>query len=253
MPMQQADFERQVEEALAAHFSGWDFSWLHDKLITTPLQWDYPQLAQEAKDGALALLDMETGGGEFLSKLLPLPPDTCATENYPPNVPIARKNLEPLGVQVFDADSEAPLPFEGARFDVVLNRHGSYLPEEIFRILKPGGVFITQQVGGDNMTGLNQLLQKRPHYMYADCQLDPFVTALKQAGMRVERAEEAHPPARFLCIGALIYYFKAIPWQIKNFSVKTYRKRLMALHEQILRDGYLEVLEHRFLIIARKP
>ena len=40
------------------------------------------------------------------------------------------------------------MPFEDSRFDVVLNRHELDDPAEVFRVLRPGGVFLTQQVDG---------------------------------------------------------------------------------------------------------
>ena len=56
---------------------------------------------------AATMLDMGTGGGEFLFSLHPLPKTVYATEGYKPNVPIARQRLEPLGVKVvyFEEDS----------------------------------------------------------------------------------------------------------------------------------------------------
>ena len=88
-----------------------------------------------------SLLDMGTGGGEFLSLLQPLPPNTYATEGYAPNVPIAKERLESLGVKVYaiiDDDENANLPFEDNQFDLIINKHESYTPNEIFRILKGG-------------------------------------------------------------------------------------------------------------------
>ena len=36
------------------------------------------------------------------------------------------------------------MPFADGQFDIVINRHGNYNANEIFRILKPNGLFITQ-------------------------------------------------------------------------------------------------------------
>ncbi|GGL48999.1 hypothetical protein GCM10014719_57780 [Planomonospora parontospora subsp. antibiotica] len=49
--------------------------------------------------GAPSLLDLGTGGGEFLSGLAPLPPRTAATEGYP---------LVSWQVPDFDVDRYAP-------------------------------------------------------------------------------------------------------------------------------------------------
>ena len=78
-----------VSEALAAPFSGWDFSWLAASYTDEPLPWSYrSELARRAA-GARSMLDMGTGGGEFLSRLDLRPPRTVATEGWPPNVTVA--------------------------------------------------------------------------------------------------------------------------------------------------------------------
>ena len=49
------------------------------------------------------LLDMGTGGGEFLLTLGHPGEHTTVTEGYPPNVQLCRQRLEPLGIQVVDS------------------------------------------------------------------------------------------------------------------------------------------------------
>jgi hypothetical protein len=53
-------------------------------------------------------------------------------------------------------------------------------------------------------------------------------------------------------VGAIVYQLKAVPWQIPDFSVERYLDRLKAIHTKIQRDGYVDVLEHRFFIITEK-
>ena len=43
-------------------------------------------------------------------------------------------------------------------FDIVINRHGAFDENEIWRVLKPKGIFITQQVGAENDRELVELL-----------------------------------------------------------------------------------------------
>ena len=146
--MMEKSFDEWVAEALEASFSGWDFSWLADRWITDPLPWNYGERVLAAFSGVDSLLDMGTGGGEFLASLAPLPPDAWATENYAPNMPIARGRLEPLGIHLVTGVPDDALPFPSERFDLVINRHELYDTAEVYRILKPGGRFMTQQVGG---------------------------------------------------------------------------------------------------------
>jgi SAM-dependent methyltransferase len=251
--MNDETFQRLVKEGWEAPFSGWDFSWLQDRYFENLPSWDYRALALERIRRAHSLLDMGTGGGELLSTLAPFPPDACATEGYPPNVPIARARLEPLGVKVIPIDDKVDLPFEDARFDLVTNRHESYSGGELMRILKPGGIFLTQQVGGLNCLRLNELLQERVEFEYIDWRLDNAVRILSDAGLEILQAREEFPEVMYKDVAAVVYYLKTIPWQIEGFEPEKYMDRLAALHTMILRDGGLVVQDHRMLIEARKP
>ncbi|HRI56187.1 MAG TPA: SAM-dependent methyltransferase, partial [Anaerolineae bacterium] len=165
---------------------------------------------------------------------------------------IARGRLEPLGVQVVTAVPDAALPFADERFDLVINRHESFDAGEIRRILKPGGRFITQQVGGrDNLT-LNELLQDQVAFEFIDWSLAVAVQQLETAGLRVIEQMEAFPATRVADIGAVVYYLRAIPWQIEGFSVERFRDKLAALHEQIMHDGPLVLHSHRFYLEAQR-
>ncbi|MBL2126900.1 methyltransferase domain-containing protein, partial [Klebsiella pneumoniae] len=71
------------------------------------------------------------------------PPTIYATEGYAPNLPIARKKLEPLGVTVVAVIDDTALPFQDEQFDFIMNQHESYSASEVNRILSPNGIFLT--------------------------------------------------------------------------------------------------------------
>ena len=114
------------------------------------------------------MLDLGTGGGEFLSSVGSLPPDTCATEGYRPSLPLARARLEPLGVQVVETLPGDRLPVDDARFGLVIDRHESLSAREVQRVLRPGGLFVTRQVGGRDNILLNRLLGAREEHAFDD-------------------------------------------------------------------------------------
>lgn len=238
----------------AEPFEGWDFSHLQGRMVEDPLPWNYEGMVREALPTSASLLDMGTGGGEFLSSMAPLPSRTCATEGYAPNVPIARARLEPLGVQVFEIEDDARIPCADTEFDLVINRHEAYYPAEVHRILLPGGCFITQQVGGNNNLDLNRLLRSpqagsdRPMW-----DLPRARRELEAVGFHVDTALEELPLTRFSDVGAIVYYLKAIPWQIPDFSVDRYAESLLELERRIQSEGKLLVRSHRFLLRATKP
>ncbi len=211
-----------------------------------------PAYTKEDRPAWDSLLDLDTGGGEFLSSLSPLPRRTFATEAYPPNVPIARARLEPLGVRVMEIPANGPLPFKSDSFDMVINRHGDIFPPEIRRILRAGRSFVTQQVGGRNNIRLNEMLQDRVEFRDAGWTLDVAVTQLEENGFEILDRREEFPQVEFLDIGAVVYYLRAIPWQIGDFSIEKYSDRLAAIHNIIEKDGKFVSSCHRFYLEARK-
>src|ERR1051325_259171 len=96
------DLLRHLTSEFNRPSTGWNFSYLKGRMEEklTSLPWDYEATVRTELLNAKGLLDMGTGSGEFLASLSPLPPDTCATEGWAPNIAIARQRLAPLGVTV---------------------------------------------------------------------------------------------------------------------------------------------------------
>ncbi len=235
-------------------FAGWDFAWVHDtgRIDSEPLDWSYVSLLTSQMASANCMLDMGTGGGELLSMLRPLPRQVFATEAYTPNVPIARKRLEPLGITVAALERDDDLPFAEGQFDLVINRHESYDPAELWRIMKPGARLITQQVGGTDCTGINDALGAPYNDEFRHWTLAFAVEQLQKQGFRIIRQQEQFPIQRFYDIGALIYYLKAIEWQIPGFEPALYIEQLYSIHLHIASHGYFDVRQDRFLLIAER-
>ena len=245
-------YTRLVTEAQSAEFSGWDFDWLEGRLIQEETPWDYRSMVRSRFDSMTSLLDMGTGGGELLASLTPLPPDTHATESYPPNQILARQRLSPLKVAVHNTEENAPLPFSDGQFDLVINRHESYDPAQVYRILKPDGFFITQQVGGLDNLELNQVFEKVFSASHITWGLAQALTGLYEAGFAVQQAEKAALTSIFMDIGAVVYYLKAIPWQIPGFTIESQQDGLISLHHIMEQQGQFTTTAHRFLISAQK-
>jgi SAM-dependent methyltransferase len=250
--MEREKFEQLVAAAGGANFSGWDFSYLEGRWIEDDPTWDYGQKVRDRLASVDTLLDMGTGGGERLAGLQPLPEHTYATEGWGPNVPVARARLEPLGVRVVEVDTDDGLPFGDDSFDMVINRHESFVAKEVWRVLKVGGRFVTQQVGGKIHLRLNELLQDQVSYPYADWVLEKAVGQLEACGFEVLEQREEYPKTVFKDIGAIVYLLKAVPWQIPGFSVAVYRDRLWGVHRLIEGKGGLVVHSHLFYVEARK-
>jgi len=252
MISEDAYFQKTVMDAWLHDFSGWDFHYLSGRWLESPLSWDYRQIVLDRMRGSSSMLDMGTGGGEFLSTLQPFPAETYATECYSPNIPIAQRKLEPLGVKVYGLPDEHNLPFAESSLDLVINRHEGYVANEVRRILKPGKSFVTQQVGGRNMIELNQVLQEKVDFMYSYWTLEYASHEFEQAGFTIIDQREEFPATAFKDIGAVVYYLKVISWQVEGFTPEKTMHKLAAIHNTIQETGQFIVREHRFLIEAVK-
>ncbi len=232
------------------YFKGWNFSHLADGWEEEGLPWDYKELISQYLKSEHQLLDMGTGGGEFLMTLGHPYRNTAVTEAWEPNVELCKNTLEPLGICVKPIVDDARLPFDDNMFDVIINRHEAYDVREIKRILKPGGIFITQQVGGKNNIDLSRRIIENYTSEYADFCLAKEIQKFTQHDFKSLFMQEYFPYLRFFDVGAVVYYAKIIEWEFPGFSVENHENQLKALQKTLEKTGYIESLEHRFVMVA---
>ena len=243
-----------LAEQAAAQIHGWDFSHIAGRYEEgADIPWDYTARAKGLLSPAARILDIDTGGGEVLLSLGHPHRLTAATEGYPPNAALCRETLSPLGIDFREADGGGVLPFPDGSFDLILNRHGDYREEEIFRLLKPGGTFLTQQVGAQNDRELVELLLPGAPLPYPQQTLAQAGGRLKRAGLTVLEGREHFGRIRFFEVGALVWFARIIEWEFPGFSVEGCFDRLCAANRLLAEQGALEGRTHRFLLIARKP
>lgn len=244
---------RWKEEERIAHIHGWDFSHIRDRYTEEEdLPWDYRETIWRYLRPEMLLLDIDTGGGEFLLSLNHPYQHTAATEGYPPNVELCRKTLLPLGIDFRPGDGRSKLPFADGSFDMVINRHGDFTASDIHRLLKPGGIFVTQQVGAENDRELVQLLCGETELPFPEQYLDITSGKFRDAGFEILEARECYRPIRFFDVGALVWFARIIEWEFPDFSVDTCLDRLRNAQRILERNGCIEGRIHRFLLAARK-
>lgn len=243
-----------LHEEEIAHIHGWDFSHIRGKYAEEhDLPWDYREIVKHYLQPEMKLLDMDTGGGEFLLSLNHPYQYLAATENYPPNVELCKRKLLPLGINFQKADGNGVLPFDEQSFDIVINRHGNFNPNEIGRVLKNGGIFITQQVGAENDRELVELLlNEMPEMPFPNQYLRIAQTAFEDAGFSIIKAEEAFRPIKFWDVGALVWFAHIIEWEFPDFNVRDCLENLYHAQEILEQKGVIEGKIHRFLLVAEK-
>jgi len=247
-----AEFEEAVRQALNQPIHGRDDSYFNGRIIDPGVPWDYRRrVVQLGLTPAKALLVLGTRDGEWLAQLRPLPTETVATEADPAQVQLARQQLDPFGISVYQVEPDGPLPFPDARFDLIIDYCTAFNAREVFRILRPGGHFFTEQRGGFHYIDLNRVLQA-PWDRNASWNLQAALDAMRQTGFIVEDAQEAFPLVGFADIQAVIYYLRLVPGQIPDFQVDRYRSRLWLVYQTIQHAKALYVEGHRFFLEATK-
>ena len=241
-----------TEEEARAHVHGWDFSPIRGRFEEEhDLPWSYRALVREYLKEGMALLDCDTGGGEFLRSLGHPADRTAATEGYPPNVRLCREVLTPLGVDFRECSDPSAIPFPDASFDIILNRHGAFDPAELFRLLKPGGVFLTEQVGEDNDRDLVERVLPGTPKPFPHKNLREQRAAFQAAGFRILRGEEAFRPILFYDVGAFVWFARVVRWEFPGFSVERCFDRLLALQRELEAAGEIRGTIHRYLLAAK--
>ncbi|MGK5679134.1 class I SAM-dependent methyltransferase [Actinoplanes sp. URMC 104] len=235
---------QQYEESAGERATAWEFAWLDGRDVGSEPSWSYPGLARALLRRASSLLDLDTGNGELLAELAPLPPHTVAVESWARNTPVARDRLAPLGVPVL-----TELPGGEDEFDVVLSRHGRLPAADLVRLLRRDGVLLTQQVGSDDLAGLNVALGAPPAHRQP-WNAGVAVAALTAAGLEVTDVREEHPSVTFTDVGSVVRQLRDLPWQIRDFTPRLYQEPLDRLDTFIRLHGGFTVTAHRFLVEA---
>lgn len=248
-------FRQWMAEEKAAHIRGWDFSHISGRYEAEhDLPWNYASIVKRYLSPKHKLLDLDTGGAEFLLSLNHPFKNTSATEAYPPNVALCQDKLLPLGIEFKEANAYGSLPFADQSFNIVINRHGNFNAKEIWRVLKAGGMWITEQVGAENDRELVSLLFSRPPALpFPGQYLLPTKSAFESVGFQILDAQEAFRPIKFWDVGALVWFAHIIEWEFPHFGVERCLDRLWLAQKALEQTGCIEGRIHRFLLVAKKP
>mgnify|MGYP000861548669 FL=1 len=232
-------------------FKGWDFSHIEERWEHEQIPWDYKEIVLKYIKSSDELLDMGTGGGEFLLTLNHPYNLTSVTEAYPPNVELCKNKFSPLGIEVKQVFDDRDIPYETDKFDIIINRHEAFNVDEVSRILKNNGYFITQQVGGKNNNDLSEKLIDGFKPLFPKHDLKNNIKLLQKKGFKIILSDEIFPKIKLYDIGALVYFAKVIEWEFPDFSVDSCFKNLCKLKKELKEKGYISGTSHRFIIVAK--
>lgn len=244
--------QKWIEEEKKAKIIGWDFSYINERSSSEDLPWDYTNIVKSYLNDNLNILDYDTGGGEVLLSLKHPYNKTSATEGYEPNVVLCEEKLIPLGINFKTCDDPKNIPFGNESFDIIINRHGSFDVDEIYRLLKKEGYFITQQVGDDNDREFVDMVLPGLEKQFPNNNLKFQSNIFKNKGFEIIEAKEAYPKMRFFDIEAFIWFAKIIEWEFVGFSVEKCFNNLLEMQKIIDKEKEIVASTHRYLLVVKK-
>jgi SAM-dependent methyltransferase len=245
-------FEQLVAEGAAVPVEGWDFSWFAGRATEERPPWGYARLMGECMAGVSVALDVETGGGEVLAGIGHPPRLLVATESWPPNIAVARSTLRSIGGHVVAVADQPTLPFAAASFDLVVSRHPVVtLWQEIARVLRPGGTYLSQQIGPGSNHELTEFFLG-PTPVSEGRRPERAADAARAAGLDVVRLESCALRVEFFDVAAVVLFLRKVLWTVPGFTPQSYGTALRRMHAQIQREGSFVSTAQRFLIEARR-
>ncbi len=124
-------------------------------------------------------------------------------------------------------------------------------PNEVQRVLTPGGTVFTQQIGRNEW---NELRPFFPRMQDFGPLFDPYAQEFRKAGMTVARAETRDIRVAYRGLGELVYLLCISPWTIPDFDpLGRDRTPLLQAADRLTTPEGLMLTESRFIIEAGKP
>ncbi len=237
----------------AGRMEGWDLDEVRREAVGPGPSWDYVARARELVSNARAILDMGTGGGEVFSTICEGNSGLAvATEAWPTNVPVASQRLSPRGASVVHA-SGSHLPFGSQSFDIVLNSHEELSPQDVARVLRPGGRVLTQQVGRNEWQEIAQFFPMTSKEGRPD-QFHTYQTGFEGAGLTVIFARSQDTPVAYRSLEDVVYLFAVVmpQWRNHEFDLERDLDALLALERSLSTWKGIVLTESRFVIEAEK-
>jgi SAM-dependent methyltransferase len=233
---------------------GWDFSRVRDRI--DPVPWSWGGVVKRYLTRTQRVLDVGTGGGERFLKLAEYYGSGIGIDTDGQMVRVAKENTPAVlrcRVSFRKMDVHA-LRFPDGSFDVVLNRHSVVDVDEIARVLRPGGYFITQQVGARNHANITSLFGCGPGGQYqvaADQTIAVWADEFAARGFAVRGQGEYDVAYLYLDAASLMFWMKALPMP-EDFDIERHWPQVDHILSTFSTPRGIATNVHRALLIVQK-
>lgn len=206
----------------------------------------YKEVSKYVKqEDHLAIVSVD--GGEFVSKYPSLPPITYVVEAKKEK---ADETLKDRELKVTTCTKDGKMPFKDDKMDVVINELSNYDKFEMFRILKPGGYVIVDQMGSDNYKEIINMFI--PFRMKGSWDKESCSQTLHDIGFEIVHGMEDRGYIRFKTMASVFRFMKDLaPDRVEKYEL--YINFYAAILKTIKEQSFFDLTTHKFLVIAKKP
>ncbi len=235
--------------------AGWDFSAVRSH--RDPVPWNYADIARTYLEPTSRVLDIGTADGERFLSLADHFAQGVAIDIDPEMVAraAARAPKDLLTKVRFEVMDATRLDFPDNAFDVILNRHCSVFASEIVRVLAPGGVFITQQVGDRNTQNVCAVFncgvagEHPPQRLGGPAGIEAL---FKTSGCSTLVLGEYDVPYYFHDVESFVFWLKVLPMP-NDFAPEKHLDQVNEIIERYMTPSGIATNDHRLLLVLRKP
>ncbi len=234
---------------------GWDFSEIDKRTKVIGKKWRYIDVVKKYVDKEAVLLDIGTGGGEVLLRIARFVKKAYGIDNSKSMIKTARENLVKSGLSnvEFRLADAGELPFPSNYFDVVICRHAPFYASEVFRVLKPGGIFITQQVMENDKENIKQIFGRGQAFgVKPGTLMEKCAQELVFQGFEILKKDEYNATEYYADMQDVIFLLRNTPI-IPDFDIDKDQEFLERIEREYKTKDGIRTNSSRFLIVCRKP
>ncbi|MBM7361650.1 class I SAM-dependent methyltransferase [Priestia taiwanensis] len=179
--MNEVEYEKFYDQV--GKVNGWNFS--NVRVQSEGVKWNFYEEVTKRCTHSDILLDVGTGGGENVLNIASSCLFLVGVDLSHGMIKKAQSNLEESEIQNvrFTHMSSDCLQFPNGFFDVVSCNHAPFVATEIAKVLKNGGIFLTQQVSEADKLNIKEAFGRGQSFGEEDGTLrEAYMQELKEAG-----------------------------------------------------------------------
>ena len=247
--MEEKEFYNKVGKNI-----GWDFSKINSRTIVENKTWKITDIIKSYLNKDKIVLDLGIGGGEKTLLLSPLCKELIGIDNSEEMIIKANDNLKKTDNNncKFIVAYIKSLPFNDEYFDVITCRHAPINVTEIHRVLKKGGIFISQQVGEEDKLNIKDIFGRGQNFSHKSGeQVKRVLEEFKKLDFEIIKFERYNAIEYYKDMQDIIFLLENTPIT-PNFNIKKDKEKLKELEVKYGTDKGIKTNSERYLIITKK-